>query len=384
MDAPTKSRVLIIHPALAPYRIDWFNHVARLCELVVCLVHGNVPYQAYDQARLQALCRFEFEFLERGFTIGRRPIRFGFLGMLRRHRPDVVVTSELGQATFVCLLSCWFMGIKRVVWTDDSPEMMLRANWVRRLLWRVVAGRGTTILVLSEEAARTFKRTIGYAPDPVILPLLQNERELRHAARRAVLGGLNRKRHARAGTILFVGRLAREKRVDRLLDAVSRLGDRQQGIKLRIAGDGLERARLEAMAGDYGLLEAVDFLGHIEGDELLREYWEADILVLCSEREPWGAVVDEALVLGLPVVCSASCGSSVLIRGGLNGYVVSGADVEETATAISRALAIAEELPRDSLGFSDSLRQERLEDSVRGFLSAICSDRLQSASTPNS
>lgn len=368
-----KQKVLVIHPALAPYRVDWFNRVAQSCGLVIYFLHGNVPYQNYDQERLRSRCHFSYRVLDKGFSIGQRPIRFGLLRLLRRHRPDVVVTSELGQATFVCLVACWLLGIRRMVWTDDSAEVLSRMGWLRRSLWKVVTGSQATVLVLSDAAAVAFKRTIGYRGEPISIPLLQDAHELRDAARRAVLAEPKAKRNPHAATILFVGRLVREKRVDRLLDAIATLREQLPDMRVRIVGEGDEREALQKSANAGGLGSMVDFLGHLEGDRLLREYGRADILVLPSEREPWGAVVDEALILGLPVVCTSDCGVNVLVRHGVNGYIIRGTELGEMCEAILDALRIARRLPRDALGFSESLRGERLEDSVDAFISAISS-----------
>ena len=47
----------------------------------------------------------------------------------------------------------------------------------------------------------------------------------------------------------------------------------------------------------------------------------ADVLVLPSRFDGWGAVVNEALMVGTPVICSDRCGASDVIENGRNGYV---------------------------------------------------------------
>ena len=61
-----KLKVCIVHPSLAPYRIDLFNALADLVDLHLIFIHENVPYQKYDQGMLQnklvsqsfSLCKF--------------------------------------------------------------------------------------------------------------------------------------------------------------------------------------------------------------------------------------------------------------------------------------------------------------------------------------
>ena len=50
------------------------------------------------------------------------------------------------------------------------------------------------------------------------------------------------------------------------------------------------------------------------------EFAKNDVLILPSLIEPWGLVVEEALYFGLPVLVSDRCGSSELIKNGINGF----------------------------------------------------------------
>ncbi len=111
--------------------------------------------------------------------------------------------------------------------------------------------------------------------------------------------------------LLFVGRLAKEKTVERLLEAVRG----QDHVALAIVGDGPLRARLErAFAGT-----PTTFLGFLHGDELASAYASADIFALPSETETLGLVTLEAHASGLPVVAADSPAARELIRDGVDG-----------------------------------------------------------------
>lgn len=89
-------------------------------------------------------------------------------------------------------------------------------------------------------------------------------------------------------SVLYVGRVSREKN----LDALCNLTD---FYSIRIVGDGPDRARLEKEYPD------VKFLGYKSGQELANEYYQADVFAFPSKTDTFGIVIIEALSLGTPV-----------------------------------------------------------------------------------
>lgn len=110
--------------------------------------------------------------------------------------------------------------------------------------------------------------------------------------------------------IVFVGSLTRNKNVVSILKALSVM--QNDTVSLDIVGDGIERKYLEKFVIDKNI-QNVSFHGSLSMDEALHVMNDADVLVLPSHYDGWGAVVNEALQLGLYVVCSNHCGSKTLI-----------------------------------------------------------------------
>ena len=111
-------------------------------------------------------------------------------------------------------------------------------------------------------------------------------------------------------TILFVGRLGILKNIPRLIKAVSLMKVHAQ---LRIVGDGEDRSAIENLISDLKL-STITLVGKKFGSELIREYKNADVLVLPSDREGGAPlVVLEALATGLPVVISEIYGIRELL-----------------------------------------------------------------------
>jgi glycosyltransferase involved in cell wall biosynthesis len=119
--------------------------------------------------------------------------------------------------------------------------------------------------------------------------------------------------------ILYVGQLIPRKRVDLLLQAFSQLD--LPTARLRIIGKGTEEQQLQQLANQLGIADRVSFSRAMPNAETVAAMAAADVLVLPSKFDGWGAVVNEALMVGTPVICSDRCGASDVIENGRNGYV---------------------------------------------------------------
>jgi len=137
--------------------------------------------------------------------------------------------------------------------------------------------------------------------------------------------------------LLYVGRLSREKGLFDLLRAHQQNGQRTH---LVLVGDGPLRRPLERFARRLHL-DRVRFMGFQGREALPRFYAIADSLVLPSEKEPWGMVVNEAMCFGLPVIVSDQVGAAPeLILEGENGWVVPAGDPAQLAARIAQLMAL--------------------------------------------
>lgn len=136
--------------------------------------------------------------------------------------------------------------------------------------------------------------------------------------------------------ILFVGQLVQLKRVDLLIRALSRLP--LDAIRLSIAGNGPERACLEGLTRELSMEQYIDWLDALSNQQVRKLMAEADLLVLPSRYDGWGAVVNEALMAGTPVICTDYCGAADLLGEDWRGEVVPRNNVDALAAAIKRRM----------------------------------------------
>jgi len=164
--------------------------------------------------------------------------------------------------------------------------------------------------------------------------------------------------------LVFAGRLGPQKAVGVLLQALVDV----PGVTLAIAGDGPERAALEARARELELGGRVSFSGAVPRDEVLRLFRAADASVLPSAWENFPHTIVEALAVGCPVIATAVGGIPEVVRDGENGLLVAPGDPAALGTAIARFFADAQlraklsaAAPGSVAGYTERAVFERIE-----------------------
>jgi glycosyltransferase involved in cell wall biosynthesis len=385
IDNTKKIRILIIHPGLPPYRLNLFNAIALRCQLRLVFLYKNCLGQMYDQSALEKQLRAEYGHLARGFTILQRRFRFGVEREISRFQPDFVVTQEFSPVTLsVTLFSLYRKRtFRHIVWTDDNTESIHRDSIIRRLLRRLVLPCVDGLVCLTEEAASLYRTRFGATMPIGISLILHEETVFRDALVQAtpVAQKLVEEYQLEGKRILlFIGRLATVKRIDRLLLAFSQIHDVFGTACLVLIGDGPQREPLQKFVQELGVAEHVIFAGRAEGDQLYAWYRLGGVFVLASEFEPYGAVVNEALLAGMPVVCSSKAGARVLIEEGVNGTVVDASDPASLKSVICDWLERTAPFTTAHLEqMRFSLMATTFQNSVDGFLSVVATPRENGA-----
>jgi glycosyltransferase involved in cell wall biosynthesis len=172
-------------------------------------------------------------------------------------------------------------------------------------------------------------------------------------------------RNATAPIVLTIARLDAQKGISHLLDAAAAVPD----VSFAIAGDGPDRAALEAQTAKLGLADRVRFLGHRRDVPALLA--AADLFVLPSLYEGLPLSVLEAMAAGVPVVATAIGGTDEVVRDGETGTLVPPADPLALAAAITRTLADRDQAKRLAAGAREFVAREYSVQSMVGAVSRL-------------
>ncbi|MEW5892710.1 MAG: glycosyltransferase [Pseudomonadota bacterium] len=163
--------------------------------------------------------------------------------------------------------------------------------------------------------------------------------------------------------LLFVGRVAFEKNIDFLLDALAIARQRLPELLLLVTGEGPALEALRQRVQAMGLANNVRFLGYLDRVRELPDcYAAADVFVFASRTETQGLVLLEAMAMGLPVVALAAMGTCDILAPG-RGCLTPDDDVSAFAQAILTLL-------------EDAKLRRRLADEARAYAREWADDRL--------
>ena len=246
----------------------------------------------------------------------------------RRTRPDVVV-SFLNTVNVLVLLATAGGRIPVIVSERNDPGLKpLPRAW--RWLRNRVYGRARAIVVQTRRTAEWFpprlRQRMVVIPNAVALPD-------RPAPPRTA--------PARGGTVLAVGRLEHQKGFDLLVRAFAQAARQHAGWRLAIAGEGSQRAALEAQAAAGGIADRVRLLGRQA--DIWSVYAAADVFALPSRFEGFPNALIEAMAAGLPVV-AADCptGPREIVRDERDGLLIPTEDENALGRALSRLMGDAD------------------------------------------
>jgi glycosyltransferase involved in cell wall biosynthesis len=138
--------------------------------------------------------------------------------------------------------------------------------------------------------------------------------------------------------ILFVGRMAKDKRLDLLIRAMPQVWRAAQG-QLILVGRGGEQAALRLLARELGVDHAVHFLGFVPEQDLPVLYRQSDLFAIASECEVQSIPTIQAAASGLPIVGVRAGALPELIESERNGFLIPPGDVEHFGEALVRILS---------------------------------------------
>lgn len=134
-------------------------------------------------------------------------------------------------------------------------------------------------------------------------------------------------------TLLFAGRISKDKNLNQLVRTFQQLKEQQVHCNLVVAGDGPDLAAMQTALAEY---PEVLFTGRLEPQELIDWYRTADLFVFPSHTDTFGMVVLEAQACGLPCLVTNTGGPKEIIQAERTGHIVSTDQVKQWADLIEK------------------------------------------------
>jgi len=318
----TKPKAVAFYSYLPPWRIDVFNEMGKYYDLTLVFLNANTSGFSYNRELLLSNLNVKAVFLNKGFNIGSKAFRVGIFKLLKAKKPEVVFSHEYSPTSIMLALftKSKLINFKYIITTSDNLSMAEDVSGLKKIARSFVLNNADGIIVYSECVKKWYANNFKKLKIE-ICPNIQNPNTLLNYKKefKPILANYRDKFQLNKPVILYVGRLEQVKGLDLLLEAFSKsLKDTHQ---LVLVGEGSQKEQLKTFASKMDIEQNVIFAGHFDGVELYAWYTLSHFFVLPSRYEPFGAVVNEALVYGCPVLASKYIGALDYIEDGVNGLV---------------------------------------------------------------
>ncbi len=307
-------------------------------ELVVVTSRGELSIEDVRIKNFRPIGEFElpeYELQKLSF-----PPVLQILDYIQREKFTEIIISTPGPVGLTGLLAANMLNLRKTaIYHTDFPEyirILTEDKFLESLGWRYMRwlyGQQDTVFVNSEQYRQSWIDR-GIEPDKIKLLPRGLDTELFGPERRDPKFWQRFEKRRKQGAeqrlvrLLYVGRVSKEKDLDVLAAAYTKLREENAPMKLFIVGNGPYAKTLAA-----NLPEAV-FTGYLAGKDLATAYASADIFVFPSTTDTFGNVVIEAQASGLPVVVSNLGGPNELVEDGVDGIVTKALDAEDFARGI--------------------------------------------------
>ena len=252
------------------------------------------------------------------------PLSLGLLTIIRKIKPDVLITEGFFQWTPFVQLYGWFfrvpvfVGYERTLYTERHNSRF--KTFLRKLQDKSIAG-----YLVNGTETKKYLLSLGISEEKIFVGgMSADSTGLRTSIKK---WSVEEKQNFKSKYIssnnglifLFTGQMILRKGVNYLLKAWVKHTQLYPDDKLVLVGGGVF---LERWKKEYRKYSSIIFEGTVAYDEIYKYYAIADVYILPTIEDNWSLVVPEAMACGLPVATSIYNGCHVeLIQDGENGFV---------------------------------------------------------------
>jgi glycosyltransferase involved in cell wall biosynthesis len=320
-----KTKVVILHNIIAPYKTILFNELFRICDsLTVIYIAETEDIREWEIDSDEEL-RFPYEVMYKGSL--NNVNKFKIMGKTWRYlnslQPEVIVIGGYRD------IACWagflwarLNGKKVILWSSTNEGDKPR-RWYKERIKRLLVARCDAANVYGTKS-RDYLIKLGMKKEKIFIEgnvtdnnYYREETAKYKENKDELLKDLGLPQH----NFIYVGRFSPEKNLMFLLESFNELQSSfENNWGLLLVGNGPQRELIEnTIAGKK--IERVFLPGYKQREEIPLFLALSDVFVLPSVSETWGLAVNEAMAAGMPILVSNKCGCYPdIVRDGINGY----------------------------------------------------------------
>ena len=306
-----KAKLALLINMIAPYRLPIFSILADQFDLLI--LHGGREANRESWKNLEARLPNARVVHAWGWQIRHARkvdgkvfdekfihITPGLIVELVRFRPDAVISNEMGFRSMVALAYGAIFRKPAWIWWGGTLHSERHVGSLRKALRRVIAFQADRWVTYGQTSTE-YLLSLGVQRDRILQSQNAIDEERFQTNVNPAWTILPRP------VVLHVGQFIERKGIGSLLDAAAALQQKGHEFSLLFVGDGREKQACERRVQELGL-KNVHFRAAQSPDRMPSVYRSADLLVFPTLEDVWGLVANEAILSGLPVLCSKYAG----------------------------------------------------------------------------
>ena len=309
----------------------------------------------------------------------KRCLNGNITGLLDSYDFDAMILHGIYDSSAVWQAIAWCSTRKRPYFLRCDANIAREKSLFRRLSRRVLIGRSIQLaagLLCIGTQNQKYYELFGARQEQFFLAPWEIDYENLEAYYSEAIAQRDDLRaefgfHNGQCVIITVSRLLHRKGYDTLIPIISQLSKEGLPVKLAVAGEGPYRTRIEELIEQYSA--PVTLCGNLGRKDVVRAMVASDIFVLPSYQEPWGLVVNEAALCGLPLVVGNQVGAGAdLVVQGKNGFMYPAKDKDMLYDYLKRLTVdnkLREEMGKASGQILRSWRENA--SAIKGYKKAL-------------
>lgn len=340
-------KLTILTNILAPYRIPLFeeikNRVERLDVVVMASAESQRQWKISDYTFMtHVLPGIHFRLPGYPFSVH---VNYGVRQLLHKLAPEIIISGGFAPANIAGYLYARHAGKRHFPWGELHDQDIAKSSSLKRFIRHKLIAGSTGAIASSTRACKVFTH-YGMAKDRVLTSVMPIDVEGFSRNAQAFRGSeemrIMQQRYS-SPLLLSIGRLTDSKGYWELFKIFEQLLERYPTAGLLIVGDGPQRPVYEHYCQSKGW-QNVNFQGFLDPAQLIKFMVVADLFVFHTLRDPFGAVVPEAMAAGVPVLSSIHAGATDdLIEEGVTGFRFDPRNYSDAVCRVSGILSLPAE-----------------------------------------
>ena len=363
------NKIIAATNIISPYRIPMFNQLGQKYGRKFKVIFAKEK-DHYRQWKLEQRDKIKFNFsVLNGRSIKLKNweihLSLSLLPQLIKESPAIVISGGFSFLTIFSWLYSKIFNKKFIIWSAETIQTAKYYSKLRHVLRKFLV-RQADGFVASGSLAKEYLLSLGAKEYKIFLAYYSITPGLLGLDPKKVLE--KKKSTEKKKRILYVGRLTKLKGVDLLIQAYKKVKKKYPNIELCLVGDGPDEDEFKKLAQGT---DDISFEGYKQYDQLLPYYLNSDLFVLPTLKDVWGLVVNEAMMCGLPVICSKYAGCCLdLIKEGGNGSIIDPENSKELSEAICQLLSKDGNLFFSGQRSLEIIKDFTTERTTKGFVRA--------------